>query len=303
MTNEAASETQMPPENAPDEDSTQPNAEPVEDFGALLSEFERSHTHKPAGGARQLQGTVVSLSADQVFLDIGYKTEGVLPRTAFENNADGVEIGQNVPVSVTGRNEEGYYELSRFKVAQPRDWSALEAAYAEKLAVVGVVTGVVKGGVNVDVGVRAFMPASRSGTRDAAELEKLVGTEINCRITKLDVTNEDVVVDRRVVLEEQARSAAQGRFAAMQEGDAITGTVRSLMSYGAFVDLGGVDGLLHVSDIAWSRVNKPDDVLSVGQEIAGPAIVEQADTTLIIHPGQRAHLRDDRSILVEIPHA
>ncbi|HET6170420.1 MAG TPA: 30S ribosomal protein S1 [Terracidiphilus sp.] len=267
MTDEAASETHMPPENAPDENSPEPIAEPEEDFGALLSEFERSHSHKPAGGAKQLQGTVVSVSAEQVFLDIGYKTEGVLPRTAFENNADGVEIGQAVPVSVTGRNEEGYYELSRFKVAQPRDWSALEAAYAEKLAVVGVVTGVVKGGVNVDVGVRAFMPASRSGTRDAAELEKLVGTEINCRITKLDVTNEDVVVDRRAVLEEQARSAAQGRFAAMQEGDAITGTVRSLMSYGAFVDLGGVDGLLHVSDIAWGRVNKPEDVLSVGQEI------------------------------------
>ncbi len=262
MNNEAASEAQLPPENSPEL-----NPEPVEDFAALLSEFERSHTHKPASGAKQLQGTVVSLSAEQVFLDIGYKTEGVLPRTAFENNAEGVEVGQNIPVSVTGRNEEGYYELSRFKVAQPRDWSALEAAFAEKLAVVGVVTGVVKGGVNVDVGVRAFMPASRSGTRDAAELEKLVGTEINCRITKLDVTNEDVVVDRRVVLEEQARSAAQGRFAAMQEGDAITGTVRSLMSYGAFVDLGGVDGLLHVSDIAWGRVNKPEDVLSVGQEI------------------------------------
>ena len=142
----------------------------------------------PQSGAKQLQGTVVSLSADQVFLDIGYKTEGVLPRSAFENNADGVAAGDSVAVSVTGRNEEGYYELSRFKVAQPRDWTALEAAFAEKLAVVGTVTGVVKGGVNVDIGVRAFMPASRSGTRDAAELEKLVGTEINCRITKLDVT-------------------------------------------------------------------------------------------------------------------
>jgi small subunit ribosomal protein S1 len=91
-------------------------------------------------------------------------------------------------------------------VAQPRDWSALEAAFAEKLAVVGTVTEVIKGGLSVDIGVRAFMPASRSGAKDAAELEKLVGTEINCRITKLDVTDEDVVVDRRVVLEEQARA-------------------------------------------------------------------------------------------------
>jgi small subunit ribosomal protein S1 len=173
----------------------------------------------------QLQGVVVSLSADQVFLDIGYKTEGVLPRSAFDNNAEGVKPGDTFPVSVTGRNEEHYYELSRFKVAQPRDWSALEAAFAEKLAIVGTVTEVRKGGVTVDVGVRAFMPASRSGTKDAAELEKLVGTEITCRITKLDVTDEDVVVDRRVVLEEQARGLTEARREAMKEGDTVTGTV------------------------------------------------------------------------------
>jgi small subunit ribosomal protein S1 len=262
MTHDAVPETQTA------QDATiESAAEPTENFADILSDFERSHTHKPASGARQLEGTVVSLSADQVFLDIGYKTEGVLPRSAFENNADGVKPSDKFPVSVTGRNEEGYYELSRFKVAQPRDWSALEEAFAQKLAVVGMVTAVVKGGLSVDVGVRAFMPASRSGTRDAAELEKLVGTQINCRITKLDVTDEDVVVDRRIVLEEQARSESQGRLAAMKDGDTVKGTVRTLMSYGAFVDLGGVDGLLHVSDIAWGRVNKPEDVLSVGQEL------------------------------------
>ena len=241
--------------------------EPAESFADLLSEFERSHSHKAEAGQRQLQGTVVSLSADQVFLDIGYKTEGVLPRSAFANNAEDVKVGDAFPVSVTGRNEEHYYVLSRFKVAQVRDWSALEAAFADKTAVVGTVTEVIKGGLSVDIGVRAFMPASRSGAKDASELEKLVGTEINCRITKLDVTDEDVVVDRRVVLEEQARGASQARFEAMKDGDVLPGTVRTLMPYGAFVDLGGVDGLLHVSDIAHSRVSKPEDVLTVGQEL------------------------------------
>jgi small subunit ribosomal protein S1 len=256
-------------------DNSNPESQPVpeseESFADLLSAFEKSHTHKAAPGARQLEGTVVSLSADQVFLDIGYKTEGVLPRSAFPLNADSVKPGDTIPVSVTGRNEEGYYELSRFKVAQPRDWSALEAAFAEKLAIVGTVTEVVKGGLRVDVGVRAFMPASRSGTRDAAEMEKLVGTEITCRITKLDVTAEDIVVDRRVVLEEQARALAQANQNAMQaalkEGDIVTGKVRTLMPYGAFIDLGGIDGLLHISDIALSRVTKPEDVLTVGQEL------------------------------------
>jgi len=272
--NEAEPALENAPEPAPEaieEPATAPAPklieEPTESFADLLAAFEQTHSHKAEAGSRQLQGTVVSLSADQVFLDIGYKAEGVLPRSAFDNNAEGVNPGDSFPVSVTGRNEERYYQLSRFKVAQPRDWSALEAAFAEKLAVVGAVTEVRKGGVTVDIGVRAFMPASRSGTRDAVELEKLVGTEITCRITKLDVTDEDVVVDRRVVLEEQARGISQARREAMKEGDTVTGTVRSLMPYGAFVDLGGIDGLLHVSDIAYSRVGKPEDVLAVGQEL------------------------------------
>ena len=242
-------------------------AEPIEDFADILQQFERSHTHKPQSGTRQLDGTVISLTAEQVFLDIGYKIEGVLPRSAFRNNAADVKPGDKVPVSIKGRNEEGYYDLTRFKVAQPHDWTALEDAFKQKLAIVGTVTGVVKGGLTVDVGVRAFMPASRSGTHDAAELEALVGTEITCRITKLDTTDEDVVVDRRAVLEEQARAAQEGRLAVLQPGDVLQGTVRTLMPYGAFVDLGGFDGLLHVSDISWNRVNKPEDVLSAGQQI------------------------------------
>jgi small subunit ribosomal protein S1 len=267
MTNENIEEPLTTLESAPGPIPDPIEDEPTESFADLLNQFEKSHSHKTAPGQKQLQGTVVSLSADQVFLDIGYKTEGVLPRSAFDNNADKAKAGDIFPVSVTGRNEEGYYELSRFKVAQPRDWSALEAAFAEKTAVVGTVTEVVKGGLRVDVGVRAFMPASRSGTKDAVELEKLVGTEITCRITKLDVLDEDVVVDRRVVLEEQARGLQADRYATMKEGDVVGGKVRSLMPYGAFVDLGGMDGLLHISDIAHSRVEKPEDVLTVGQEL------------------------------------
>ncbi len=235
-------------------------------FGDLLSEFERSHTHRAE--TKQLEGTVVSLTPDQIIVDVGYKMEGVLPRSAFENNAEAVNPGDTFPVSITGRNEEGYYQLTRFRVAQPRDWSALESAFAEKVAVAGTVTGAVKGGLTVDVGVRAFMPASRSGTRDAAELEALVGQQITCRITKLDVTDEDVVVDRRVVLEEQARAEVAGRRAALQAGDTVTGTVRTLMPYGAFVEIEpGLDGLLHISDISRARIAKPEDVLSVGQQL------------------------------------
>jgi small subunit ribosomal protein S1 len=246
--------------------SSEQEPETAESFADLLSAFDREHTHRAA--TKQLEGTVVSLSADQVFLDIGYKTEGALPRSAFENNAASVNPGDAFPVSITGRNEEGYYELSRFRVAQPRDWSGLERAFAEKIAVSGTVTELIKGGLSVDVGVRAFMPASRSGARDAAELEALVGQAITCRITKLDVADENVVVDRRVVLEEQARGVLAERRAALQEGATVTGTVRTLMPYGAFVEIEpGLDGLLPISDISLARVAKAEDVLSVGEEL------------------------------------
>jgi small subunit ribosomal protein S1 len=261
----------------------EPAPEPVEDFADALAQFEKAHPRRPRseGAPAQIQATVISITADQVFLDVGYKIEGVLPRTAFDNNADAVAFGQTFPVSITGRDEEGYYQLSRFKVAQPKDWSALEEAFAQKLAVVGTVTAVVKGGASVDVGVRAFMPASRSGTRDAAELEALVGQQITCRITKLDVADEDLVVDRRVVLEEQAQVEAEGRYSSIKPGDIVPGTVRSLMPYGAFLDLGGLDGLLHVSDIAWTRVSKPDDVLTVGQKLEVKILKIDPDTRKI----------------------
>jgi small subunit ribosomal protein S1 len=258
-----------PDENIP---QSSPNVEttpesPTESFADALAQFEQSHSHKAEDGTARLEGTVVSLDSESVYLDIGFKAEGILLRSAFDNNAEGVTPGDRFPVSVKGRSLEGYYELSRHKVILPTDWSTLEEAFAEKTAVVGTVTGVVKGGFTVDVGVRAFMPASRSGVRDAAEMEKLVGQEITCRITKLDTIEEDVVVDRRVLVEEQARSAEQDRYAELKEGDVVSGQVRSLASYGAFVDLGGIDGLLHVSDIAWSRVTNPEDVLSVGQQL------------------------------------
>jgi len=240
-----------------------------ENFADILSQYEQSHTHKPEAGGQGLTGTVVAVSPEQVFIDIGQKIEGVMPVGDFKDPAGkvSVRVGDQFPVSIKGRNEEGYYELSKVRVERPKDWTSLEAAFNEKRSIAGVVSGVVKGGLSVDVGVRAFMPASRSGAKDVPEMEKLVGQEITCRIIKLDVADEDVVVDRRVVLEEEEARARQKLFSDLQEGATTHGTVRSLTDYGAFVDIGGVDGLLHVADISWGHVNKPADVLSVGQEL------------------------------------
>jgi len=248
----------------PETPENQPVAETAESFGDILSQYQKSHARK-GEGSRQIQATVIAVTAEAVFFDIGYKSEGILPLTALQGET--LKPGNKVLVTVKGRDPDGYYELSRFKVEQPMDWTALEKAFADKASVLGRVTAVVKGGFSVDVGVRAFMPASRSGVRDAADMEDLVGQEIRCRIIKLDVADEDVVVDRRAVAEEEERSAKDRLYSQIKEGETVTGTVRSLTDYGAFVDLGGVDALLHVGEIAWGRVNKPADVLSLGQQI------------------------------------
>jgi small subunit ribosomal protein S1 len=251
-------------------------AEPEESFAEIFSEFQRSNQRREASG--QLRGTIVSITPDAVLVDIGFKIEGMLPPAAFASHKEGPKVGDAVLVSTKGRTEDGYYALSLFRTAVPKDWSGLQKAFDEKLTIPGTVTGVVKGGLHVDVGVRAFLPASRSGARDAVEMEKLVGEEIRVRITKLDVEDEDVVVDRRAVTEEEASANRARRHAELREGDVVSGTVRSITDYGAFVDLGGVDGLLHIGEMAWSRVTKVDEILSVGQELNVKILKIDAET-------------------------
>ncbi len=247
--------------------NVEPSADAEPSFGDMLSQYEKSHSRKREGGGKQLVGTVVAISGDAVVLDIGFKSEGTLPLADLQTAGQTAKPGDKLSVSVRGRDAEGYYQLTLGKVERPTDWAALEKAFADKATIVGTVTGVIKGGLSVDVGVRAFMPASRSGVREAVEMEKLVGQEIFCRILKIDVADEDVVVDRRAVLEDEERSAKERLYSEVKEGVVIAGSVRSLTDYGAFVDLGGVDALLHVSDISWSRVAKAADVLEVGQKV------------------------------------
>jgi small subunit ribosomal protein S1 len=237
-------------------------------FGDILNQFEQTHSHE-ATGEQGREATVVAINDENVFFDIGQKTEGVMPVADLRDDKGPIPVkpGDAVLVGVKGRNEEGYYQLSLIRVDRPKDWSSLQKAFDEKLTVSGLVTAVIKGGLSVDVGMRAFMPASRSGARDVPEMQTLVGQEIACRVIKLDTEKEDIVVDRRVVLEEERAKAKEEKLTGLQAGMVVHGTVRSLLDYGAFIDLGGVDGMLHVADISHGRVNKPSDALSVGQEL------------------------------------
>jgi len=255
---------------------------PDESFADILNEFEKSTRTAPTAkgkgkgpgkgrgrsrpAASALHGTVVGVSGDFILIDYGAKSEGVIP-AADLRGADGnlsVKRGDSFDVAITGYNSEGMATLSRVTGPRPRDWDGLMRAFENKEIIAGRVTASLKGGFSVDVGTRAFMPASRSGVRDAAEMEKLVGQEIRCRIIKLDVDDEDVVVDRRSVMEEEARQVRQNTLASLEEGAVVRGTVRSLADYGAFIDIGGVDGLLHVGDISWSRVSDPSAELTAG---------------------------------------
>jgi small subunit ribosomal protein S1 len=262
------------PESAPARESVE--SAPTESFKDIFSQYEQSHSRKSESGTPRREGTVIAVTADSIVLDIGFKTEGVLPLTAFPADKP-PRPGDKIQVTVKGRDPEGYYELTRGKIERVTDWESLEKAFAEKSTIIGTVTGVVKGGFSVDVGVRAFMPASRSGTRDASEMEKLVEQEIRCRIIKLDAADEDVVVDRRAIAEDEERASKERRYSELKEGDTVQGEIRSLTDYGAFVDIGGADALLHVGEISWRRINKPADVLSTGQQIEAVIIKIDSD--------------------------
>jgi small subunit ribosomal protein S1 len=250
------------------EQERQNPSEAESSFGDILNQFEQTHTHE-AAGEQGREATVVAVNDENVFFDIGQKTEGVMPVTALRDDKGPIPVkpGDVIQVSVKGRNEEGYYQLSLIKIDRPKDWSGLQKAFDEKATISGVITAVIKGGLSVDVGMRAFMPASRSGARDVPEMQTLVGQEIACRIIKLDTEKEDIVVDRRVVLEEERAKAKEEKLSGLHVGMVLNGTVRSLLDYGAFIDIGGVDGMLHVADISHGRVNKPADVLTVGQQL------------------------------------
>lgn len=266
------------PVDQPVEDNATPTAE--ESFGDILQQYEQEHAApvKVAESHGLIDGSVIAVNEDSYFIDIGGKAEGVLPKASLPADTPELSAGDKVQVTISGRTDEGQTLLSPIKVEKPKDWTALLAAFEEKRNIAGRVTETIKGGLRVDIGGRAFMPASRSGTRDAFEMQKLVGEEIEVRILSIDVEKEDIVVDRRVVLEEEANKKKQERFATLAEGQVVVGKVRSVTDFGAFLDLGGVDGLLHVADMSWNRVGKPADVVSIGDELQVKILKLNANT-------------------------
>src|SRR3989442_5796457 len=260
--------------------------EPPEDqadvpFADILKEFEAAGKRPPAGGPRR--GTVVGISGDYVLVDFGSKAEGVISAADLLDRDGKVTVkrGDHLDRGVNGRNDKGMVTLSRVAGRRPQDWDTLTRAFQNKEIIAGRITATVKGGFTVDVGTRAFLPASRSGARTPAEMEQLVGQEIRCRIIKLDINDEDVVVDRRSVLEEETRQMRQSTWeeaaSRLNAGARVTGGVTRPADFGAFLELQpGVDGLIHVSEMSWTkRVKHPSEVLKEGERLE--AVVLKVD--------------------------
>jgi small subunit ribosomal protein S1 len=243
------------------------NNGPIENYEDLLEDY--SHFAPPAAD-EVLQGAVIGITGKDVIIDFGYKSEGLVPIDQFQNAAGQVTVkmGDVVDVMIDhGEQPEGYVLLSHTRAARLRIWDNLEKAYQEQLVISGHVLGRVKGGLAVDVGIKAFMPGSQADPRPIHNLDALVGQDIPVKIIKLNRRRGNVVVSRKVAVEEEVNVRKGQTLEHLAEGAVVTGVVKNLTDYGAFIDLGGIDGLLHVTDLSYGRVGHPSEVLHVGDEI------------------------------------
>ncbi len=233
--------------------------------------FEESQKIQLMQSGSIVTGTVVDIAGDWVIVDAGLKSEGFIPLDQFVNEQGEVtiKVGDNVQVALEAV-EDGWGEtkLSREKAKRAESWQTLEAAFAAEEVVRGLINGKVKGGFTVDVnGIRAFLPGSLVDVRPVRDTLHLEGKELEFKVIKLDQKRNNVVVSRRSVLEAENSAEREALLENLQEGQEVKGTVKNLTDYGAFVDLGGVDGLLHITDMSWKRIKHPSEVVAVGDEI------------------------------------
>lgn len=240
----------------------------TESFAAL---FEESELNLNVEKGAVIQGVVVSIDADWITVDTGLKSEGVVDRAEFLNDQRELEVqvGDTVDVVVEALdNGMGQTVLSREKAKRAETWTKLEKIFEDGEIVTGVISGKVKGGFTVDIGpVRAFLPGSLVDTRPIRDTTHLEGKELEFKVIKLDAKRNNVVVSRRAVMEAESSADREALLAQLEEGQTVTGTIKNLTDYGAFVDLGGIDGLLHITDMAWKRIKHPSEVVVVGQEV------------------------------------
>ncbi len=240
----------------------------TESFAEL---FEQSLAETQMKPGTIIKGLVVAVDSEMVTVNAGLKSEGVIPIEQFYNEQGEVEVqvGDEVDVALEAVEDGfGATRLSREKAKRHQSWNVLEKAFEAEEAVTGIMTGKVKGGYTVDIaGIRAFLPGSLVDIRPVRDTTYLEGKPLEFKVIKLDRKRNNVVVSRRSVLEAETSAEREALLSSLQEGEVVKGVVKNLTDYGAFVDLGGIDGLLHITDMAWKRVKHPSEVVNVGDEI------------------------------------
>jgi small subunit ribosomal protein S1 len=245
----------------------------MEDFAAALENFDREQAAEAAAQAFDdsaiVSGTVIKITDKHVVVDVGMKSEGLIPieQVVDHTGQPKLQPGETVEVVIEREEPEGGYLLSYEKALRLRVWDTVEKAASEKTPLTGTVVGRVKGGLTVDIGIKAFLPGSQLELRPVRNLDAYIGQPIQVRVIKLNKKRGNVVVSRKEILEEEQAERRSHTLEHLEEGAVLTGTVKNLTDYGAFVDLGGIDGLLHITDMSWGRLTHPRDLVNVGDEI------------------------------------
>ena len=247
--------------------------ESMDDFSAALEAFEREQAAEAAAveayGDKIVSGTVIKQTEKHLVIDVGLKSEGLVPLEQVQDHTGAVKFqpGDVIEVVIEREEPEGGYLASYERAQRLRVWDTIEKAAADKTPVMGTVVSRVKGGVTVDIGLKAFLPGSQLEIRPVRNLDGYLGQQIEVRVIKLNKKRGNVVVSRKEILEEEQNAKRSTTLEQLGEGAVLTGTVKNLTDYGAFVDLGGIDGLLHITDMSWGRLTHPRDLVNVGDEI------------------------------------
>src|SRR5204862_6267224 len=240
------------------------NGQVIPNYDATLSPFAEGDV---------VTGRVVRIDADEVLVDIGYKSEGVIPSHELPirksvDASEEVELGEEVDALVlTKEDQDGRLILSKKRARFEKAWRRIEGAAESGEPVEGTVIEVVKGGLIIDLGVRGFLPASLVDIRRVQNLDEYLGQKIETKVIELNRSRNNVVLSRRAVLEEERKEARQQILDRLQRGEVVEGTISNIVDFGAFVDLDGIDGLIHISELSWGHVNHPSEVLSIGDTV------------------------------------
>ncbi|MBU0553770.1 30S ribosomal protein S1 [Myxococcota bacterium] len=288
----------------PQESAQSALASGQESFADLFEQFESSQSFRVG---EIVEGRVLSINKDYVVVDIGYKSEGRIPVNEFKDSEGNVDINEGDLVEVyvdQAEEDDAIVELSKEKAVRLRIWEQISLACERDELVTGRITARVKGGLSVDIGVKAFLPGSQVDIRPIRNLEKFINQEFEFKVIKFNKRRGNIVLSRRVLLEKERASLKAKTLQQLEEGRVLKGTVKNITEYGAFVDLGGIDGLLHITDMSWGRVNHPSEMVQVGDEIEVKILKFNAETERVslglkqisedpwIHAEEKYHVGD-----------